>query len=90
MACRVRQEADGVGVPIPRTLVDELLRFRSQLGAVSGRLFPRARNPTEPITPDMLNQDLVIAERSGRVPKLHGVFGTHTGGSGQASGCISR
>jgi len=61
-------------VPIPKPLLDELRRFRSELGAISGPLFPERRDPAQHMAPEMLDQWLRIAETKAGVPKLKGTL----------------
>jgi integrase len=75
---RWRAEHDKTGaesvVPIPTPLLDELRRFRNELGAISGPLFPEQRDSSQHMAAEMLDQWLRIAETRAGVPKLKGAL----------------
>ena len=71
---RWRAEYDKKGVesvvPVPPALLEELMRLRKALGALKGRLFPSAKDPSRPLPADMLTQWLRAAEAKANLPKL--------------------
>ena len=73
-----RAEHDKTGaesvIPIPAPLLDELRRFRNELGAISGPLFPEQRDSSQHMAAEMLDQWLRIAETRAGVPKLKGAL----------------
>ncbi len=73
-AIRWRAEYDKKGVesvvPMPSSLGIEIKRFRRELGAIGGRLFPSVKNPGQPMSPEILTQWLAVAEERAGLPKL--------------------
>lgn len=59
-------------VPIPQTLIDELRTFQKKLGAISGWIFPSGKNSTEAARRDVLEAQLLKAEREAKLTKLKG------------------
>jgi len=73
---RWRPEADKKGrewvVPLPKSLLDELKRFRRRLGAVAGWLFAAEQDPDQPMDRHLFDKWLAVAERAAKLPKLEG------------------
>jgi integrase len=58
--------------PVSTQVIKELRRFRTQIGATGGFLFPSKRNPSGHIPADMLDQWLRDLEARAKLPKLSG------------------
>lgn len=73
---RWRAEADKKGyeseIPMPPAWLDEMKRYRRQLHAVAGWIFPGERKPERPMDRHPFDRWLAVAEAKAGLPKLQG------------------